>query len=91
MPLRLTLELIPYGDESKKSVMGVLDIENRGDNPNHPQKGNYRFHLTGPIHGGGVDFWHAGYMEDFERSRGYWATVKEILNTIDVNAQPETE
>jgi len=30
MPLRITLELIPRGDESRKTKLAVVDIENDG-------------------------------------------------------------
>lgn len=91
MPLRITLELIPRGDESRKRGMGTLYIENTRDHPHHPKMANYRYHMTGPIHGGGVDVWHEGVVKDVERARGYWAHVKEILNRCDCESQPMDE
>lgn len=92
MPLRLTLELIPHGDESRKKVMGVLDIENVHTwRALGTEFANYQYCMTGPVHGGGVDVWHEGVLEGIERDRGYWAHVKEILNSVDCESQPMKE
>ena len=88
MPLRITLELIPRGDESHKRSMGTLYIENTGDHPQHPKLANYQYRLEGPIHGGGTDVWHTGILRDVERELGYWAHVKAVLNAVDCESQP---
>lgn len=90
MPLRLTLELIPHGDESRKRVIGTLDIENTGDHPLHPFLADYKYRMTGPVHDGGIDDWHSGTIKNVLRSRGYWAHAKEVLNAVDCEAQPQT-
>ena len=91
MPLRITLELIPRGDESRKRVMGTLDIENTGDHPQHPKLANYHYRMTGPVHGGDTDHWHEGTLRDVERARGYWAHAKEVLSALDCESQPMDE
>lgn len=83
MPLRVTLELIPKGDESKKIVIGTLDIENdgTGDMGNFQGIGNYDCRLRGPVQNeGNNQFWQDVRLEGFERKRGYWSCVKEALN-----------
>jgi hypothetical protein len=90
MPLRVTLELIPHGDESKKRKIGVIDIENTGDHPKHPFLADYKYHMTGPTYENGTDTWHEGTLKDIVRSRGYWAHVKEVLMQCDCEAQPRT-
>lgn len=87
MPIRVTLEIIPRGDESKKFVAGTLDIENdgTGDSGNNVGIGHYDYTLRGPTDDGdGVmnknDFWEHGRLENFSRSRGWWSCVKEVLN-----------
>jgi len=88
MPLKLTLELIPYGDISRTRVIGALEIENTGDHPHHPKLANYKYLMTGLVIGSGeVDLWHEGIIRDVERSRGYWALIKEILNVVDCESQ----
>lgn len=88
MPLRITVELIPRGDERRKRVIGVMDIENTGDHPEHPKLANYRYRMTGPIHGSDCpDHWHEGQLWDVERSRGYWAHIKDALNAVDCESQ----
>ena len=88
MPLRLTLEIIPRGDERRKRVVGTLDIENTGDHPDHPRLAHYHFCMKGPVHGGGIDYWHEGIIHDVERAKGYWQHVKEVLNAVDCESQP---
>ena len=89
MPLRLTLELIPRGVESRRKTVGTLEIENTADHPNHPTKANYKFRMTGPIDGGEVGLWHQGILENVDRDRGYWAHVKEVLSQLDCESIPK--
>ncbi|MEM6888748.1 MAG: hypothetical protein AAF636_11475 [Pseudomonadota bacterium] len=90
MPLRVTVELIPHGDESRKSVIGQMDIENTGRHPHRPEFGEYRFTLAGQVWGGDTEEWHRdAALSSFRRSRGYWACVRECLNAVDVDYEPE--
>ena len=91
MPLRLTLELIPRGAEARKSVQGVLTIENTGDHPLHPELAHYRYRLTGPVNGGKVGPWHEGTLRDVRRDRGYWAHVSDVLAALDLESVPMDE
>lgn len=88
MPLRLTLELIPRGIESRRKTVGILEIENTDDHPEHPRKANYKFRMTGLIDGGEVGLWHHGVLHDVDRDRGYWAHVKEVLSRLDCESKP---
>ena len=45
MPLRITIELIPHGDESRKSKIAVVDIEN--DRTGTSEFGNYIVQAVG--------------------------------------------
>jgi hypothetical protein len=59
MPLRITLELIPRGDESQKKTLAVVDIENdgtAGDMRGNGDVGNYRVYAAGHCKGGYDDF-----------------------------------
>lgn len=50
MPLRVTIELIPHGDESRKKKLAVVDIENdgtAGDMRGGGDVGNYRVFASG--------------------------------------------
>ena len=91
--LRLTLELIPHGIEESKRNIGTLEIYN--DRTGTDEFGNYRFTLTGeranmlvkkngPISNAVAmnSLWCTGILKGFKRSRGYWSTVKEVLNKI---------
>jgi hypothetical protein len=88
MPLRLTLELVPRGIENRRRTVGIMEIENTSDHPDHPSKANYKFQMTGPINGGDIGLWHEGIIEDVDRDRGYWAHVKEVLSRLDCESKP---
>ncbi len=88
MPLRVTLEIIPRGDERRRKTMGTLEIENTGDHPEHPKLANYHYRMTGPINGGEVGKWHEGTLRDVDRDKGYWAHVKAVLSALDCDSKP---
>ncbi len=91
MPLRVTLEVIPHGNESKKFIAGSLDIENDGTGSpgNNIGIGNYDFTLRGPVSEDGCmyknQFWQNGRLENFARPRGWWSCVKEVLNAASTD------
>lgn len=83
MPLRVTVELIPHGDESKASVIDRLYIENTGEG--NREIGIYRYALMHRDHPDTVppDFLEStGTLSGFARGRGRLALVCEILNKI---------
>lgn len=88
MPLRVTLEVVPKGDERRKRVVGQIDIENTADHPEHPRKAHYKYRMTGPTEGREIGLWHQGVMSDIDRDRGYWAHVKEVLSRLDCESKP---
>ena len=44
--LRVTVEILPFGDESKKKTLRSVSIINDGTHENHPDYGNYRVEHT---------------------------------------------
>ena len=54
MPLRVTIELIPRGDESRKRKVAIVDIENDGTGTR--ERGNYIVRAQGHTVGGWDDF-----------------------------------
>jgi hypothetical protein len=97
MPIRVTLEIIPRGDESRKFVAGTLDIENdgTGDGGNHRGIGHYDYTLRGPVQDGDGsipnDFWEKGRLENFERKRGWWACVRDVLAKAKTDYDPQED
>ena len=82
MPIRVTMEIIPRGDESRKFVAGVLDIEN--DATGTHAIGNYNLRISGPVqdepgHAQPNEHWERGRLEGFARKRGWWSCVKDAL------------
>jgi hypothetical protein len=68
--LRLTLEMVPFGQEEKKRTIGMLEVSNIGVNEN---VADYRAVFTkGNL---SVTSWVKG----FQRSKGAWALVKKAL------------
>jgi hypothetical protein len=58
MPLRVTIELIPHGDESRTQKLAMVDIENdctAGDARGSGGSGKYRVHAQGQLQGIGWD------------------------------------
>lgn len=85
--IRLTLEIIPHGDESKKFIAGSMQIANDCTGKN--EIGNYDFSIFGPVKEGDSSFpnelWEKGRLNCFDRRRGYWSCVKECLATINTD------
>lgn len=85
MPIRVTMEIIPRGDASKRFVAGVLDIEN--DGTGDAATGNYDLRISGPVqdepgHAVPNEFWERGRLEGFARNRGWWSCVSEALQRL---------
>lgn len=87
--IRVTLEIIPRGNESKKFIAGTLDITNdgTGDGGHNKGIGHYDYVLYGPVSDDPTssaemnEYWERGRLENFSRPRGWWSCVKEVLNT----------
>lgn len=76
--LRITVELVPGGDESRKRVMHVAEIWNnvRKTQATGGQRGDYGFRLLSR-HG---RVWRQGGVDDFPRLRlGAWDLLFRVL------------
>lgn len=64
--LRVTIELLPHGDESRKETIGIIDIINDGSGD--PEIGNYavRLHKT-PKYAKRPGVWRRGKVTGFPR------------------------
>lgn len=71
MMLRVTVELLPHGDESQRKVLDVIDIVN--DGTGSESVGNYRID-TVDVKGTRLD--------NFARSQGYGRLVALALSTV---------
>lgn len=90
--IRLTMEIVPRGDESKKFTAGTLEIAN--DCTGTEELGNYHVKITGPVHNGDGraapdEFWGKFRLEGFHRPRGWWSCVKEALLKFDTDYTKE--
>lgn len=63
MTLRLTIEIVPFGDETKKRHLETLDISNITDNPSWENE-----------YGNVSDYIVRGHHRD----RGYWKLIAKI-------------
>lgn len=74
--LRITIELVPKGDESRKEVIGVGTIAN--DATGDMTTGNYKYHLS--KWGKGNVMWKAGRITGYPRKRlGPWDLLLRCL------------
>jgi hypothetical protein len=89
--IRVTMEIVPKGDEKRKFVAGVLEITNdeTGSPGNGVGVGNYDLKITGPVQDGDStslnEFWSRGRLEGFHRPRGWWSCIKEALNKLNTD------
>lgn len=90
MPLRVTIELIPRGDESRKKKIVVVDIENdgtAGDMRGSGDVGNYRVHAQGHTMGGWDDI--AAFTIGPLQRGDYLDTVIEVLTAMHSANMPK--
>lgn len=74
--LRVTIELVPFGDESRAREIGMLLLANDGEGTHESGDYAYVYGYTDrdvPL--------ARGTVKKFPRSQGAWALVKKILNS----------
>lgn len=77
--IRITVELLPHGDESRARVIGLATITNDGTGTD--RQGNYKLRFWN----GGVLPWRTGRLEGFPRkSRNVWHLLQRFFgeNTL---------
>ncbi len=86
MPLRVTVELIPHGDESRKRKMAVVDITNDGTGTH--EVGNYDVRAEGDTVGG-WDSFYAGKVSGVKRGDYLDAVIDclRVLHTYNATGQ----
>lgn len=72
--LRIKLEVVPYGNESKCKVIDTMIIINTADHPNRPKYGNYIAEIDD---NGGR---RLASVKDHRRDDGVWELVRLALN-----------
>lgn len=76
--IRVTIELVPRGDESRTRVLAVGTIVNDGSGT--LQRGNYRFRLSQSGRVGAVS--REGEVRNFpRRAKNVWHLLALVLNT----------
>ena len=66
--LKITLEIIPFGDTTLTRTIGSITISNVGGTVSN---GHYEYKMDqGPT---------IGHLRNFQRSKGAWALVSEVL------------
>jgi hypothetical protein len=80
MPLRVTIEVIPYGVESDKKTLAVLEIGN--DGTGNALKGHYKYELRGVTIDDGFDLLEngTGTVHDVVR-QDYLHVASVVLNS----------
>jgi hypothetical protein len=86
MPIRITVELIPHGDENQKQKLAIIDVENDGTGTH--EKGNYIVRAEGQCYVGGENVGWDGYAGfpkriTVRRGRGsYFELAKEAMRVL---------
>ena len=78
MPLRVTIELIPHGDESRKRKVAVVNITNDGTGTH--LIGNYDVQAEGDCEGG-YDLFYHGKVTNVKRG-DYFNTAIDCLRVL---------
>lgn len=84
--LRVTIELVPYGNEDEAREIGKMLIAN--DGTGDYRTGNYAFVYTYTDRDSQVA---RGTVHKFPRSLGAWSLVKKILNKTSEETTELTE
>jgi|GEM_PF-3534192 len=68
--LRVSLDLLPYGDEAKAESLGTMEI---GNIKSYGNVADYSVRLNGK---------DIAIVKDFVRSQGAWDLVREAIKTL---------
>lgn len=84
--LRVTVEIVPFGEESRAREIGRMVIANTADHPNRPAQGNYSAQILTIARNGDI---HANTRRilDFDRLRGnVWRLIHAVLVALGEEA-----
>jgi len=97
MPLRITIELVPHGVESRKQKLAVLDIENDGsaDPQGAGPIGNYLVRTSADCGEAGWDCLDDVVVKGVSRmaagQRFYFGTAAACLNALSAHIESSRE
>jgi addiction module HigA family antidote len=74
--LKLTIEIVPHGDESRRKILETVQIVNTGKHQDRPYKGEY---VCRNKYGSFI-------IADHDRSDGYWSLIRMIAERIVPNS-----
>ena len=78
--IRVTVEMVPFGQESMKRILGVLEIANlRARGNNHADYQVRRYDSSAE-----KEMWS---VKGFDRERGCWALIEEALRKCKENQE----
>jgi len=75
--LKVTIELWPFGDDTKRKVIAEVEIWNDGNHPDRPMFGNYK----GVFHAPGRQTRHL-QIADHARGLGAWVLLERFLDLM---------
>jgi len=75
--LRITIDLIPYGDEKLRRTIGTATIVN--DLTGNINDGNYEYTIQSDSN------CFSGEINKFKREKGAWSLLKEVLKHAPID------
>ena len=86
--LRITVELVPFGDESNTRKIGEMVIANTGKNEYDPSLSDYQGWTAPDDHSGEPARFG---MVQFDRSQSLWELIRVMLEAIRLEQHEPSE
>jgi hypothetical protein len=81
---RVTVEKIPFGNEDKKTILGVIEIENNLKHPKSPHKGDYDVKYFPS--GGPKPLRFFGLAKNHDTRKSDWNLIHKVIQRLPVQS-----
>ena len=77
--LEIRIDIVPFGQESRRRTLEKFQIINTADHPRRPEYGNYAVHHLDEVGLTEVVCRIKGHRRD----RGYWPLIRKAIKALD--------